>query len=227
MNTGNACGFFIFGTMMWLLPNVAPELFARSGLDGTSARAMWIQVMAVVQVTIGLGFLLHLEVWPRVMRWLAAEPAMEPVWARQPVPAGAVRVDLHAAEAAFSEQSALLAARRLEPDGVVTLRGKHATLWSALKVAFLDEERFVHFLERFRLLSHRNRYRAHANGPAPIVFGHNAEHALVHLIQSRGVDFQKLERRSRNWLGNVSAGAFLREVADEVDEVVGNARGAA
>ena len=186
-----------------------------------------MQVMAVVQVIIGAAFVLQFELWPRLIRWLATVPAMEPVWTREAVPANAVSLDLGAAEAALSEQRALFAARRLEPDGMVTLRGKHATLWSALKVAFLDEERFMNFLERFRLLSHRHRYGAHAYRPAPVVFGHNAEHALIHLIQTRGINLQQLERRSRDWLGNVSPGAFLREVADEVDEVVGDARSAA
>ena len=227
MNTGNAAGFLLFGLVMWALPDLAPDLFPRSGMDGSSAREMWIQVMGVVHLSVGAGFLLQLQGWPRLARWLAAEPALAPVWGRDPVPVHAVPVDLDLAEVAFSEQRALIAGRRLEPDGVVALRGKNATLWSALKVAFLDEKRFVHFLERFRLLAHRHGNGAHAHGPAPIIFGHDAEHALVHLIQSRGIDFQQLERRSRNWLGDVTAGAFLREVADEVDEVVGNARGAA
>ena len=227
MNTGNAFGFVLFGATMWFLPTVAPEMFPRNSLDGSSARALWLQVMGLVQVAMGAAFVLQMEIWPRVSRWLSTAPAMEPVWSHEPVPANAVALDLGAAEVALSEQRALFAARRLEPDGLVSLRGKHATLWSALKIAFLDQERFVHFLERFRLLSYRHRNGAHAHRPAPVVFGHNAEHALVHLIQSRGINLQQLERRSRNWLGNVSAGAFLREVADEVDEVVGNARGAA
>src|SRR5678815_6109437 len=58
MNIGNASGFFVFGVAMWLLPNIAPDLFPRSGMDGSSARAMWIQVMAVVHATIGLSYLL-------------------------------------------------------------------------------------------------------------------------------------------------------------------------
>jgi hypothetical protein len=212
---------------MWALPNVAPDLFPRQSIDGSSARALWVQSMALVHLAVGLGFLVQLEIWPRVMRWLTTEPAMEPVWTRDPVPANAVALDMGAAEVALSEQSALFAAGRFEPDSVVALRGKYATLWSALKVAFLDEKRFVHFLERFRFLSHRHRDGAHAHRPAPVVFGQDAEHALVHLIQSRGINLQQLERRSRNWLGNVTSRAFLREVADEVDQVVSNARGAA
>ena len=207
---------------MWVLPDVAPDLFPRQSVDGSSARALWIQAMALVHLSVGLGFLMQLAIWPRLMRWLATEPAMEPVWTREPVPANAV-----AAAMALSEQSALFAAQRFEPNGMVALRGKYTTLWSALKVAFLDEKRFVHFLERFRFLAHRHRNGAHAHRTSPVVFGHDAEHALVHLIETRGIDFQQLERRSRNWLGNVTSRAFLSEVADEVDQVVGNARRAA
>src|SRR5688500_2840565 len=135
MNTGNASGFLLFGVVMWILPDVAPDLFPRQSVDGSSARALWVQVMGLVQLAIGFGFLVQLAVWPRLTRWLATEPAMEPVWTRDPVPANAM-----AAMAALSEQSALFAAQRFEPNGVVALRGKYATLWGALKVAFLDEK---------------------------------------------------------------------------------------
>ena len=227
MSTGNASGFLLFGLAMGLFPNLAPDLFPPNGLDGSSARAMWIQVMAIVQVTIGLGFLLQLEVWPRLLRWLTTEPAVQPLWGREPVPANAVPVEGIALGGTELEQGALVAARGLESNRMVSLRRKHAALWRALKVAFLDEERFVNFLERLRLLAHRHRDGAHAHRTAPVVLGHDAEHALVHLIQSRGIDLQQLESRSRNWLGDVTARSFLREVADEVDEVVGNARRAA
>ena len=212
---------------MWFLPNLAPDLFARSSVDGSSARELWVQVMALVHLAIGSTFIFQLSVWPRMTRWLAAVPALRPVWTQDPVPANALSLHAAVADVALSKQRALFAARRLEADGMIPFRGKNSTLWSTLKVAFLDEKRFVHFLERLRLLAHRHRNGAHAYGAAPVVVGHDAEHALIHLIQARGIDFQKLERRSRNWLGNVTAGAFLREVADEVDEVVGNARRAA
>ena len=132
MSTGNASGFLLLGLAMWLLPSAVPGLFPLNGLDGSSGREMWIQVMAIVQVTIGLGFLLQLEVWPRLIRWLTTQPAPEPVWGMEPVPATALPVDEIALARAESKQGALLAARGLESDGVVTLRGKHAALWREL-----------------------------------------------------------------------------------------------
>jgi hypothetical protein len=223
MNSSNASGFVLFGLAMGLLPAIAPDLFPRNGIDGSSARALWAQTMGVVQVAIGVFYLVREGFLPWLAQWLERSPA-QPDWRQQPVPANAVPV---AAGAAGLQQGALFAARGLEADGVVTLRGKHAALWRALKVALLDEERLVHFLQRFRLLAHRDRNRAHAHGPAPVIVGHDAEHALIHLIQAHGIDLEQLERRSRDWLGNVSAGAFLSEIPDEVDEVVGNARRAA
>src|SRR5687767_10234539 len=153
MSTGNASGFLLFGLAMWVSPTVAPDLFPKNGLDGSSARAMWIQLMAVVQVTVGLGFLLQLELWPRLLRWLTSEPAAQPVWGRDPVSANAVPVEGVSFARGRSEQGALLAARGLQSNGLVAFRGMHAALWRALKVAFLDEERFMNFLERLRLLA--------------------------------------------------------------------------
>jgi hypothetical protein len=227
MNIGNAFGFVGFGLVMWLLPALAPQWFPATSIDGSSARALWIQIMAVVQGAIGAIFLLRLSVLPKFVRWLGEEPALAASWRRGAVPTEAVPVDLQAAEAELLQQSALLAARELEANGRVSLRSQHAALWRALKVTFLDEKRFVHFLERLRLLAHRDRDGAHADGAAAVIFRHDAEHALVHLIQARGINLEELERRSRNWLGNVTSGAFLREVADEIDQVVGHTRRAA
>jgi len=227
MNTANAFGFLLLGLVMWLLPVVAPGMFPQVGIDGSSARSLWIQTMAGVHVALGAGFLARNIVLPEIRYWLRSAPVAEPVWRNEPVPAEALAIDVAAAEAALSEQGALIAARSLEADGVITLRGKHAALWRALKVAFLDQERFVHFLERLRLLAHRHRDRAHAHWAAPVIFGHDPEHALVHLIETSGIDLQQLERGGRHWLRNMTSGTFLREVADEIDQVVGDARRAA
>jgi len=67
MNKGNASGFLLFGAVMWMLPAVAPEMFPRNGLDGSSTRALWMQVMSVVHLAVGVGLLMHLEVWPRFL----------------------------------------------------------------------------------------------------------------------------------------------------------------
>src|SRR3954469_5634821 len=180
MSTGNAFGFFFFGLLMWFLPTLAPGLFAHQALDGASTRALWVQVMAVVQTSLGLGFLIRQDLLPRFSRWLSRAPAPQPVWQKRPVPAGAVPVALNPAPAvgSFLKEGALIAGRRLQSNRMVTFRGKHAPLWRALKVAFLDQKRFVYFLERLRLLAHGHRDGAHAHGATPVIFSHDAQHAL-------------------------------------------------
>ncbi len=57
MNTSNAFGFSLFGLMMALLPFVAPGAFLPTGFDGTSTRALWLEVVGLSQVAIGAVWL--------------------------------------------------------------------------------------------------------------------------------------------------------------------------
>lgn len=234
MNTGNACGFFILGLAMWLLPIWAPDYFPANGLDGTSTRALWLQTVGLAQAAIGMWFIASLGIVPAITRWLASAPALEPRWKNAPVPADAAPVAAFTADeelaagAALLKQGGLVAASRgSKANRMVAFRRKHAALGRPLEVALLDEKRFVHFLERLRLLAHRDGNRAHAHGAAPIVLGHDAQHALVHFIKSGRVDFEQLKRGGRNGLRNLASGAFLRKIANEIDEVVGDTRRAA
>lgn len=224
MNTRSASAFLVIGLVMWIMPSVAPALFPRTGIDGSSARALWLQLMAVVHVFFGGTYLLQTEVVPSFVRWLAAEPAPQPVW--EPVPANVLPFFEVATGEAVAEQGIPVLAA-FEPAQVVTLTGKHPTLWRTLKQAFVDEERFAHFLERFRLLAQRYSTRAPVSRHGHVVFDHDAEHALVYLMQNSGINLDLLERRSRNWFGKVTAGSFLREAADEIGQVMGNGRRAA
>jgi hypothetical protein len=232
MNSANAGGFVIFGLMFGLLPTLAPAWFPATGLDGSSARAMWLQVMGPLQAAIGLAFLVRFEVLPAIARWLADERRPAPVVLVDSAEAAAAANNVVAfpeavALAANSEQAALVAAERLETDGSVALGGQHAALRRALKIAFLNEERLVHFFQRFRLFAHGDGDRAHANGTAAVVFGHDTQHALVHLVEAGRIDLKELERRGCDGLRDLALSAFLREIANEVDQVVGDARRAA
>ena len=121
----------------------------------------------------------------------------------------------------------MLAAEGLQADGGVALGGEEAALGGALEVAFLDEEGLVDFLERLGLLADGDGDRAHADGLAAVILGHHAQHAFVHFVESGGIDLQQLKRGSGDGLGDLAGGALLREVADEVDEIVGDAGRAA
>lgn len=127
-----------------------------------------------------------------------------------------------------SEQSRLIGAGEgFQSDGRVAFRGEDAAFAGALQVALLDEERFVHFFERFGFFADGDGDGADADGAAAVVFGHDAEHAFVHFVEAGGVDFKELEGGGGDGLGDAAVGALLGVVADEVDEVVGDARGAA
>ena len=74
MNNRNAWGFVSFGTVMSVLPLLAPAWFPPTGIDGTSARAIWLEVMGVVQLLLGgLRVLWHAAV-PAFVQWLAFTP---------------------------------------------------------------------------------------------------------------------------------------------------------
>src|SRR5690348_12389633 len=113
MNTGNAIGFIAFGALMWLLPHVAPAWFPANGVDGSSARALWLQLIGGVEAAIGVGFVFRFEVVPAAIRWLAREPKPAAVLTRAAVPAEAAVVSPlpDVVALARSEERALLAAR--------------------------------------------------------------------------------------------------------------------
>jgi len=74
MNTGNALGFLLFAAAMKLLPAVAPGWFPPTGLDGSSGRALWLEVMAFVQAGCGASFLFFRWVVPAMTRIAASLP---------------------------------------------------------------------------------------------------------------------------------------------------------
>lgn len=221
MNTLNAIGFLCFGLGMGLAPVVAPDYFPASAIDGTSTRALWLQVMGIVQATLGGGYLIRrlaqtaeetLATTGRLLSRAFGLHAVRPL-----------RYD-DALDSAGSEQVALLAAGRgLQSDRVVTFGGEQTALGGPLEVALLDEKRFMHLLQRLRLLAHRHSDGAHADGAAAVVFGHHAEHALVHFIKTGRIDLEQLKRSGSHGLRNLSPRAFLSEVANEINQVVRDA----
>lgn len=59
---------------MGLLPSIAPTWFPPTGIDGSSARAMWLHVMGVVQAILGGARVLWQFAVPAVINWLAYVP---------------------------------------------------------------------------------------------------------------------------------------------------------
>jgi hypothetical protein len=56
MNLANAIAFLVMGTVMEVLPEAFPGWFPRTGLDGTSARALWLHLMGFVEAGISTAF---------------------------------------------------------------------------------------------------------------------------------------------------------------------------
>lgn len=75
MNLRNAWGFLSFGLVMGLLPVLAPTWFPPTGTDGTSARALWLELMGVVQTLLGGVRVLWQVAVPAAIRWLAFVPS--------------------------------------------------------------------------------------------------------------------------------------------------------
>src|SRR6185369_2792486 len=121
---------------------------------------------------------------------------------RAPVAAGALVVSCRyhrsfpnglkdpAAWAAFSEEAGLTILDRLQPEFSVAQLRRDAALGRALEVAFHDQIRLIDFLERVRLLAHRDGQRTYAHGPSPKLHDDRFENALVHLAKTVLVNLQ-------------------------------------
>ena len=73
MNALNAYIFLAMGSAMGLLPHVFPSWIAPTGDDASSARVIWLYVMATTQVAVGLGFLIQAQVVPFAARLISAD----------------------------------------------------------------------------------------------------------------------------------------------------------
>jgi hypothetical protein len=64
----NAFLFVTMGSGMGLLPVLFPSWFPPTGGDEASARALWLELMATVQIGLGLSFLVRERVMPFAAR---------------------------------------------------------------------------------------------------------------------------------------------------------------
>jgi hypothetical protein len=94
MNTANALGFFLLGTVMQALPLMS----ASPAYDSGTTQTMWLQLMGLVTGGIGGGYLLRMGVaeatagWSRIA-WRRAEAREQASQgAQQTMPLGGVRV---------------------------------------------------------------------------------------------------------------------------------------
>jgi hypothetical protein len=57
MNLNHAFGFLFVGTVFGLLPRFAPGWCPATGIDGTSARELWLQLMSALLIGIAVSHL--------------------------------------------------------------------------------------------------------------------------------------------------------------------------
>ena len=56
MNRGSYVTFVVLGLLMTLAPRHFPDFFPASGIDGSSARALWLEVMGGINMALGLAY---------------------------------------------------------------------------------------------------------------------------------------------------------------------------
>jgi len=66
MNFKHAVGFLFLGTVLGLLPQMAPGWCQVTGVDNSSTRQLWLQVMSFVQIGLAGGYFFR-----RLFRYLA------------------------------------------------------------------------------------------------------------------------------------------------------------
>jgi len=79
MNLPNALVFSAFGALMELLPRAFPAWFPPDHADAASCRALWLNLMGAIQVTLGAGYLIRSRVAPVLVRILSVAKDGEPV----------------------------------------------------------------------------------------------------------------------------------------------------
>lgn len=85
----------------------------------------------------------------------------------------------------------------------------------------------MHFLEGVAFFADGDCEGVEPHGSAVVGGGHDAKQALVHFVEAEGVDFEEFEGGLGGGFGDGAVAFFLGVVADEIDEIVGDARGAA
>lgn len=78
MNILNALAFAVLGSVMEILPRALPSWFPPTNADQASCRALWLDLMGAVQITLGAGFVLRTHVVPILVRIFSTVPAVEP-----------------------------------------------------------------------------------------------------------------------------------------------------
>jgi hypothetical protein len=88
MNILNAAAFAAIGSLMEILPRAFPSWFPPTHTDEASCRALWLDIMGAVQMTVGFGHLLRAHAAPFIVRLISVAPAGELGALPLPIPRG-------------------------------------------------------------------------------------------------------------------------------------------
>ena len=93
-----------------------------------------------------------------------------------------------------------------------------------IQEANLNEERFVDFFNRIRLLGQHGSQRIYPDRPALIFLDYGQKQLAVNLIETVAIHFQHLEGLLRRRFIDLARTPHLRIVAHPPQQAVGNAR---
>jgi hypothetical protein len=89
MNILNAYAFAAFGAAMEILPRAFSSWFPPTNADQASCHALWLDLMGAVQITVGVGFIVRMQIIPAAYRVLSLVPARDQGPLALPSPRGA------------------------------------------------------------------------------------------------------------------------------------------
>src|SRR5438552_2779982 len=106
----------------------------------------------------------------------------------------------------------------------VRLGSRNTPAGCALQKSILHEERLVHFLDRFDIFAYGSRYRSNADRPAIELLDDRLEYACVHIVQTKLIDIEQLQRFTCNIFSDASCSADLCVVTNASQEPIGHTR---
>ena len=104
--------------------------------------------------------------------------------------------------------------------------GRHTSPRRARQQAFLKQVGLVYVFERIARLAQRSRQSLDADRTAVVVVDDHGQVATVHLIETRRIDIEALERFARRLCIYLAVRQDLREVARTAKQAICDARSA-
>lgn len=175
---------------MWLLPILLPASFPHVAVDGSSTRALWTQLMGLVELVLGAGYLGRHWCLPAFASWLSATKQRRAVstaaWQPDAQPENVLAVDFADMRAQPSAIDAMPELERRLVEVAVPTRRALAAIRTLRKLRGA-EARFLHVLARLRELAQRGPSTSHG-----VMSFYGPRDSLVALVQSSLGDLHRV-----------------------------------